>query len=287
MANRGKRKEIAHQTLEILQTGQYRTEDEQEVTIQDSLDRCVRDTLLYGEDDELGRQLEEMQVSGRFETQFVVLNCTTLAASREIIVQGVDDDPVCLNFASAKNPGGGFLGGSQAQEESLARASGLYASINPQQGYYQTNRNCGSALYTDHLIYSPHVPVFRDDADRLLSEPYHVSMITSPAVNAGALLNANPGDANLIAPTMRDRIHRVLAVAYRHGHESLVLGAWGCGVFRNDPAQVAGWFSEALREGRFRGAFRHVCFAVLDSTAQNSTFKPFADQFSSAVGVQR
>jgi len=68
-----------------------------------------------------------------------------------------------LNFASAKNPGGGFLGGGSAQEESLARSSGLFPCINQMQQMYETNRAYRSCLYTDHMIYSPRVPVFRDD----------------------------------------------------------------------------------------------------------------------------
>lgn len=186
---------------------------------------------------------------------------------------------LCLNFASAKNPGGGFLGGSQAQEEALCRASALYLTINPQQEYYQVNRTCGTCLYTDYMIYSPGVPVFRDDRDELLQQPFEVSVITSPAVNAGALANSQPEQLPKLQSVMRQRIEKLLTVAVLHGYSRLVLGAWGCGVFRNEPAEIASLFHDALT-GRFARAFEEVAFGVLDFTKDQATFHAFADEFS-------
>ena len=146
--------------------------------------------------------------------------------------RGGETRVLALNFASAKNPGGGFLKGSQAQEESLARASGLYACINPIQTGYEANRRNASCLYTDHMIYSPDVPVFRDDDDLLLDHPYLVSFLTAPAVNAGEVRLKEPG--NVVPDRGGDavgRMEKVLSLAVVHGHEVLVLGAWGCGVF--------------------------------------------------------
>jgi uncharacterized protein (TIGR02452 family) len=74
--------------------------------------------------------------------------------------EGVDD-PVVLNFASARNVGGGFLNGARAQEEDLARSCGLFRCLETQPEYYEVNRRTASLLYTDHIIYSPRVPWFR------------------------------------------------------------------------------------------------------------------------------
>lgn len=109
---------------------------------------------------------------------------------------------LALNFASARHPGGGFLGGSQAQEESLARASGLSPCLNQFQEMYDTNQRFSSCLYTDHMIYAPDVPVFRDDDDRLLEEPFLVSILTAPAVNAGAVRRNEPHHVQHIEPVM-------------------------------------------------------------------------------------
>ena len=81
---------------------------------------------------------------------------------------------------------------------------------------------------------------------------------------------------------MRERVERVLGVAALHGPEALVLGAWGCGVFRNDPGQIAGLFRNALA-GRFRGAFTHVVFAVLDSSDEKRYLGPFEQVFGPAA----
>src|SRR5207244_3589918 len=154
---------------------------------------------------------------------------------------------VALNFASARHPGGGFLGGARAQEESLCRSSALYACINGNPMYAHHAPLTGG-FYTNYAIYSPDVPVFRSDGGDWLDEPYLCSFITSPAVNVGALRGGESGD--VIRDEMRERIEKVLAIAAAHGHIAVVLGAWGCGVFRNDPEMIAELFARALR-GRY------------------------------------
>ena len=91
------------------------------------------------------------------QTGLHVSHGTTLELARTLVEQY--SALACLNFASAKNPGGGFLSGSQAQEESLARASGLYATLQTQPEYYDYHRQGSSSLYSDHMIFSPGVPV--------------------------------------------------------------------------------------------------------------------------------
>ena len=86
---------------------------------------------------------------------------TTQHAARRLVESESVADLVLLNFASARNAGGGFINGAKAQEEDLCRCSGLYQCLISQRGYYDANRKQESALYTDHLIYSPNVPWFR------------------------------------------------------------------------------------------------------------------------------
>jgi uncharacterized protein (TIGR02452 family) len=101
--------------------------------------------------------------------------------------------------------------------------------------------------------------VFRDDRGELLTEAYRVSFLTSAAPNLSAIRSNQPESAAEVPAVLRRRAARVLAVAAAHGHRRLVLGAWGCGVFGNDPATVAEAFAEALREQ----PMEHVVFAVL------------------------
>jgi uncharacterized protein (TIGR02452 family) len=143
---------------------------------------------------------------------------------------------------------------------------------------YDHHRSRKDPMYTSWVIYSPDVPVFRLDEGELLDEPYLCSFLTSPAVNVGALRHRDrrPDEVR------RAMQERVLGVAALHGHEVLVLGAWGCGVFRNDPEQIAELFQIALA-GRLRGAFTHVVFAVLDSSGGKRSLGPFEQVFGPAA----
>ena len=139
-----------------------------------------------------------------------------------------------------------FGDGAQAQEESLARSSGLYPSLLQGQPYYHYHRSHRNLLYSDHMIYSPRCPVFRSDDGALLEQPYLVDFITSPAPNAGALRRNTPRLAVKLEAVLRERAAKVLALAIHQRCDMLVLGAWGCGVFRNDPAMVSEVFLELL-----------------------------------------
>jgi uncharacterized protein (TIGR02452 family) len=285
MSNRSANARTAAETLRITRTGTYTAPSGRPVSVENAVRRAVEESSLVtpaGTRALLVRA--EAALAGRaFVTAFEVTNETTFAAARRLVGRFGPDRVAALNFASAKNPGGGFLGGSQAQEESLARASALHACLESQWGYYDANRRASSSLYTDHLIVSPRVPVFRDDADELLEEPWEVTVLTSPAPNAGALANDRPR-LQQVAPTFRRRIEQVLAAAVAFDQTALVLGAWGCGVFRNDPDMFAGLFGEfLLGPGRFARAFEHVAFAVLDRAGR--TIAPFARTFGGAAGA--
>lgn len=176
---------------------------------------------------------------------------STVAAARRL----ASPTTMVLNFASARHVGGGWLSGANAQEESLCRASALSASLESQPDYYKVNRACPTALYTDHIIFSGRVPFFRDDEGEFLAEPFHVSVITCPAPNAGSL----PRGQQEVGRALRRRSRDIVALATHLGCETLILGAWGCGVFRNEPDEVAAAFKEALDEV----ALKQAVFAIL------------------------
>jgi uncharacterized protein (TIGR02452 family) len=271
---------IARETLDILDKGSYPAPGGGTVCIRESLNEARTGTIHYTPEAfvDVFRQRDELlRDRPRTTTIFEVVNCTTLAAAHSLSGAEEEIDVLALNFASAKHPGGGFLSGARAQEESLARASGLYACIAPVRLMYETNKACATCLYTDHMIYSPRVPVLRDDEGQLLGEPYLVSFLTAPAVNLGAL---KPAEQPRVATTMLARIEKLLSLAVIHGHTTLVLGAWGCGAFKNDPTAVAGWFHEQLVEkDTFAGAFQQVVFAILDWSPERRFIGPFERQF--------
>ncbi|OUJ74274.1 TIGR02452 family protein [Hymenobacter crusticola] len=271
--NREQRQQAAIQTIEALKQGYYCLGSGEKVDIRTWQTAAERASALHRPADvpEVLRVFE--QPAGE-PAEVRVYNATTLEATTNLRQQFVR--VACLNFASARNPGGGFLGGSQAQEESLTRSSGLYQCIAPFSEMYWHNSQAGSTgLYSDYAIYSPNVPVLRDDSGAWLEQPYQVDFITAPAVNAGALHQNAPQLLPQLAPVMKQRIRLVLALAARHRCEALVLGAWGCGVFGNDPLQIATLFAEALAEPSIRGQFQRIDFAVFDSRPPYPTLRAF------------
>lgn len=272
-----KRKVIAQETLKAIEQGFYTNSNDEKIWIKEPQETALRNTHLYTPE-ELDQLITTVEVEKNlFETSFETWNETTLNAVRQLVRAG-EENVLCLNFASARNPGGGFLGGAQAQEESIARASGLYPTLLKCEKYYTTNRAFSSCLYTDHMIYTPKVPVFRLENGDWMDKLVTVSVITAPAVNAGVVRRNANEKRNIpkIEPTMERRIDMVLAIAKVHEYETLVLGAWGCGVFQNDPEMVARLFDEALN-GKYKGQFKKVIFAVY--TKINKIYQPFANRF--------
>ncbi|MBT9394513.1 TIGR02452 family protein [Hymenobacter sp. NST-14] len=271
--NREIRQAIASTTLDALSQGGYESALGVYVELTGWQRAAEAGSRLYPPD-EGAELLTELSAPGTTAAELRVYPATTLEAAARLRQQF--GRVGCLNFASARNPGGGFRGGSQAQEESLARSSGLYPCLTQFPQLYAHNSRPGSTgLYSDYLVYSPAVPVFRGEAGEWLPRPFPLDIITAPAVNAGALRRNSPELLPQLEPFMRQRLRLVLAAAARHGTEALVLGAWGCGVFGNDPAQVARLFAEVLAEPGIRTRFRRLDFAIFDPKPPHHTLQAF------------
>ncbi|MBV2367192.1 TIGR02452 family protein [Streptomonospora nanhaiensis] len=198
--------------------------------------------------------------AARSTTEFEVTGESTLHAALRL---GRGGPVAALNFASARNPGGGVANGARAQEESLARSSALYDSLVRCPEFYAHHRAHRELLYSDRVVYSPGVPVYRRDDGSWLPEPVPVAFLTAAAPNRRMIERDQPHDAGRVGAALTARARAVLAAAADQGHTRLVLGAWGCGVFGNDPAEVAAAFATHLH-GTYAGVFAHVVFAVLD-----------------------
>jgi len=201
-----------------------------------------------------------------------------------------------LNFASAMRPGGGFISGASAQEESIARSSNLYSSLmTPQaQRFYAVHKTeKKNKYYTHAMIYTRGVQLFRSDAGGWMP-PSIVDILTSAAVNAGVVrkreggdnangegggikayfkpVNATPQTAptkdveKAIEDVMRERMGRVLYLFEKEGMQDLVLGSFGTGVFQNKVPMVAKLWVELLAapDARFKNSFQRVAFAIID-----------------------
>lgn len=204
------------------------------------------------------------------ETRVQVSNETTLQASRRLIESGLR--PLALNFANGIQPGGGFLNGARAQEEVLCRSSALCCTL-VDDPMYEHHRGRQQPDSTDWTIYSPDVPVFRTDDGTELDRPWLLGFLTCAAPYAPEIGQPEAGDL------LQKRIHRVLAIARAYGYYALVLGAWGCGAFANDPHRTAIDFRQAL-ENDFSGAFFDIVFAITDWSPERRFLGPFRDVFS-------
>ena len=198
---------------------------------------------------------------------------------------------VCiLNFASATNPGGGVTKGSSAQEEAICRCSTLYANLKEQyawNAFYSPHRRAHDPLHNDDCIYTPGVMVFKSDTDypQLLPEDkwYSVNVLTCAAPNLRERpsneMNAGDGDAAVhisredLQALHEKRMRRVLEIAWRKGNEVVILGAFGCGAFRNPPAVVAQAMKTAVQE--YRKNFETIEFAVYCGTQYDTNYRVF------------
>ncbi|MEL6343204.1 MAG: TIGR02452 family protein [Myxococcota bacterium] len=264
---------IAKDTLRILKQGEYLNPDGEVVSIRGALDAAVQGTVTVTPQ-ALDDMLDRPHPGGTHPLLIEVTGERTQIAARRLVVEEGVDDLLLLNYASARNVGGGFLKGARAQEEDLMRCSGLYAAVRDQVAYYDANRAVDSMLYTDHLIYSPGVPFFRAKNRDRLKAAYLSAVITAPAPNAGQARRRDPDCDPAIEAALRRRAGKILAVAAERGHTTLLLGAWGCGVFMNDPAVVADAFGTWLRSERFSGVFQRAVFAVFEpkGTAKQEIF---------------
>jgi uncharacterized protein (TIGR02452 family) len=254
---------VATDTLAIIERGSYDV-GERTVEIRADMTRALAGVTAFSpaEVAELvGRHRPSPSATSRATIE--VTGETTIAAARRLTSDR--SNVAALNFASARSPGGGFLTGARAQEESLCRASGLYPTLLRAPAYYEANRRAPADVYTDWAIYSPGVPVFRDD-ELALAPSFTTSFITMPAPNCRDVAPS----ASTLTEVFRRRVEAVFAIAREFGRDTLVLGAWGCGAFRNDPALVARAFKWALFEAGWARSFERITFAVFDAKREGN-----------------
>lgn len=260
------RKAAADETVSILRTGTYQNSSGQHINILEQIHQAVASTTCYSPD----HNFQDVIVTPRYKSMDVeVVNECTLHACKDMYDR-YGEEVGCLCFASGKNPGGAFLGGSDGQEESIARSSAYYHCVIKDPSLYEYNRLNKDPFQSDHLIVVPHMPVFRqDNAPYSLCDPWYITSISAPAVNASLVRERNlPDSEKRIGQRMRIRVRKILLAAYQHNVRNLVLGEYGCGSLGNDPHVIATFFREELMlpNSPFNGAFEHVLFAIHDAS---------------------
>ena len=215
-----------------------------------------------------------------------VTNRDTFTAAKEYanIINSANEGFVgVLNFASSTNPGGGVTKGSTAQEECLCRCSNLYLTLYQEKcirEYYNVNKKYMSNLGSDAIIYSRNVYVFKDKNYNMLpvKDRFYVDVLTCAAPN----LRENPrnqynSDASEEKLTLTDeelynihvkRARNILNVAIKNEDDYLILGAFGCGAFRNNPEIVAKAYKDVLQDYMY--CFKVIDFAIIDGKYSNN-----------------
>lgn len=204
---------------------------------------------------------------------------------------GYKDQKVCVhNFASASNPGGGVVNGATAQEECLCRISTLYPCLVTDEmwkSFYEPHRRAHDPIHNDDIIYTPEVTVFKTDTANpvLMDEKdwYQVDVITcaAPNLRAKPSNSYNSGDGKTAVKVSdkelqaihEKRLRRILDVALMNGDEVVILGAFGCGAFMNDPYVVARACKNVIAE--YKNAFKAIEFAVYCSSRDDKNFRVF------------
>lgn len=274
-------KNSAKETLQLIEKGEFTTPTGEKLNFKTEQQVAETDSRLYTPE-QLDKLLENPKIS-KTSAKIEVTKESTQAAVRRLYIEEGCEDIVVLNFASARNPGGGFLNGAKAQEEDLCRCSGLYPCLLTQDKYYSYNRKQDSLLYSHHIIYSPHVPWFRHKNRDSPNELFFASVITAPAPNAGQYLRKNKAGMDHIKKTLIKRAGYILSIAKDNGHKNIILGAWGCGVFQNKASMVADAFGQWLDDQQFAKEFDRVVFAIFASNKDSSTFNEFNKRFSAKI----
>ncbi len=269
--SRSRAAEIARETAQITRDGFYTDASSHAHDIEADIENATNQTRIYAPD-----WKPETLGEAKFTTRIEVTNETTFSAARRLFDAG--KNAASLNFASATNVGGGWLNGARAQEEYLCRNSVLAQCIGAQREFYNYHQTHRAPRYSDMMLYSPDVAVIRDEFDNLCA-PWPCSIITAAAPN---LNNGLAMPLAELRELWRARIARVFDIAVSNGHKALVLGAWGCGAFKNDPTMVAHAFGEVAE--KYDGQFELLLFAVLDVGLRQGNFEPFEKQFNEDQG---
>ena len=267
----GKRVKILRETMKAAEDGCYFV-DEKEVKLPVSFEQ-IKEVKLYTPEQIV--QLSEQDMPGNEPIRITLRNQDTLEAAFELHQRRKENEkPVLiLNFANPHRPGGGIRSKPGTQEEHLCVKTTVLCSLETGKAwsFYQTNLDCGTQAQTDTVLFSPNTMVIRNPDLSLREEPFPVAVMTVSAPIASRMEESElPNLENILS----SRIHGMLRAAAAEGYTRLVLGAWGCGNFGNDPELVARLFHDNLT-----GNFEEVTMAVFDNSEDQYRYSCFEKYF--------
>ena len=267
----GKRVKILRETMKAAEDGCYFVE-EREVKLPFSFEQ-IKEVTLYTP--EQISQLSEQDLSETKSVRVTFRNQDTLEAAFELHQRRKENEkPVLvLNFANPHRPGGGIRSKPGTQEEHLCVKTTVLCSLETEEAwpFYQTNLDCGTQAQTDTILISPNTMVIRNPDLSLREDPFPIAVMTVAAPIASRM---EQEELPKLEKILRSRIRGMLRTATAEGYTQLVLGAWGCGNFGNDPELVARLFHDNLT-----GNFEEVTMAVFDNSEDQYRYSCFARCF--------
>ena len=278
-ANLDRKKEflidVWNNTIKIVQRGGYFADEE---VIIDNTKVCQNTLFVQN-----GSFYEPKGCS--VETKIIIQDADCLESARLLT------NPVVLNMASYKNPGGGVINGSSAQEENIFRRTNLFKSLYQYVDYagqYGVEQHSRFKYPLEEYggIYSKDITVFRGSEKNgyyLLSVPFKSAFISVSAIKRPELRNGRMNERDLFKT--KQKIRRIFQLAHENGHTDIVLSAFGCGAYGNPPEQIASIFKELL-DKEYKNIFNQIIFSIFDDHNAyrehnpNGNLKPFKKIFN-------
>jgi uncharacterized protein (TIGR02452 family) len=272
-------------TIAIVNNGFYYTEEGCKVSF-DKTEKMFEGTCFYS----TAFNVDNIKANTQ-KTIIEVVNADCIKEGIRLLDMGYN--PAILNMANRQNPGGGVISGSGAQEEGIFRRTNIFHSLYQFASYaeeynvkkskfqYPLDKNFGG-------VYSPCVSVFRESEKagyKLMSKTREIAFITVAALNHPSLNENGMIVDDLVEPT-KNKIRTILRIGLKHEHDSLILGALGCGAFHNPPKHIARLFHEVLEEEEFLNKYKHIVFAILEDHNSykkhnnEGNYLPFKNEFA-------
>lgn len=275
----GKRVRILRETMQAAEDGCY-TAGEREVKLPVSFVEIQEVT--YYTPEQIARlcKKEVPEIKG-VPVRIALRNQDTLEAAFVLHQRRKETEkPVLvLNFANPHRPGGGIRAKPGTQEEHLCVKTTLLCSLETEAAwpFYQTNLDCGTQAQTDAALISPNTMVIRNSDLTLREDPFPIAVLT---VSAPIASRMEEEEHMQLESILRKRIYGMVHAAMEAGYRRMVLGAWGCGNFGNDPELVARLYHEVLTNPGVSGSFEEITMAVFDHSQEQMQYRCFARYFS-------
>ena len=274
-----------------MKKGSYTDDKGNNQDIGKKIKSSVENTVTYKPDDkfDLGDFFTKRGNYGNSEKGSIykkieVTNESTFSAAKRFKSNNIKE--VCiLNFASPSYPGNTVRHGRN-QESFLCRRSSLIKNLQKDNEMYKYNADHQHPYFSNYLIYSPNIVVFRDDNDKLVPH-FRVSAISSTPVNYTEILKNHPNGERFqnAYKTMKDRCRRIIELCIKTGNKVLILGAFGCGSSGNDPNSISKIFKELLIDEFYGMLLSNIVFAIKSVPNQkNDPFGAFKSRFGPRKG---